>query len=138
MALTDKQKDFCKLYAKCDNGVKAAKEVGYKGNSTATMLLKREDIQSYITELREATAIENESQQIELKMDTAAEIKQTIRLIAEMVINGQLDSRRASTLNALCNTALNSIRTDEQQKEIEKLREDIIELMEDTTDNEKY
>lgn len=138
MALTEKQKDFCKLYVKYDNGVKAAKEVGYKGNSTATMLLKREDIQSYITELREVTAIENENKQIELKMDTAAEIKQTIRLIAEMVINGQLDSRSASTLNALCNTALNSIRTDEQQKEIEKLREDIIGLMEDTTANEKY
>ena len=136
MALSDKQKDFCKLYVKYDNGSKAAKEVGYKGSSTATMLLKREDIQHYITELREAAATEEPKQQIELPMNTAAEIKQTIRLIAEMVINGQLDSRRASTLNALCNTALSSIRTDEQQKEIEQLKVDIADMMKGATDNE--
>lgn len=130
MALSDKQKDFCKLYVQYNNGSKAAIEVGYKGNAAATQLLKREDIQHYIAELREAAATEEPQQQIELPMDTAAEIKRTIRLIAEMVINGQLDSRRASTLNALCNTALSSIRTDEQQKEIEELRETITELME--------
>lgn len=130
MALSDKQKDFCKLYVQYNNGSKAATEVGYKGNAAATQLLKREDIQHYIAELRETAATEEPQQQIELPMDTAAEIKQTIRLIAEMVINGQLDSRRASTLNALCNTALSSIRTDEQQKEIEELRETITELME--------
>lgn len=130
MALSDKQKDFCKLYIQYNNGSKAAIEVGYKGNAAATQLLKREDIQHYIAELREAAATEEPQQQIELPMDTAAEIKRTIRLIAEMVINGQLDSRRASTLNALCNTALSSIRTDEQQKEIEELKEAITELME--------
>ena len=130
MALSDKQKDFCKLYVQYNNGSKAAIEVGYKGNAAATQLLKREDIQHYIAELREAAATEEPQQQIELPMDTAAEIKRTIRLIAEMVINGQLDSRRASTLNALCNTALSSIRTDEQQKEIEELKEAITELME--------
>lgn len=130
MALSDKQKDFCKLYVQYNNGSKAATEVGYRGNAAATQLLKREDIQHYIAELRETAATEEPQQQIELPMDTAAEIKQTIRLIAEMVINGQLDSRRASTLNALCNTALSSIRTDEQQKEIEELRETITELME--------
>ena len=130
MALSDKQKDFCKLYVQYNNGSKAAIEVGYKGNAAATQLLKREDIQHYIAELRETAATEEPQQQIELPMDTAAEIKQTIRLIAEMVINGKLDSRRASTLNALCNTALSSIRTDEQQKEIEELRETITELME--------
>lgn len=129
MALSDKQKDFCKLYVQYNNGSKAAIEVGYKGNAAATQLLKREDIQHYVEELREA-ATEEPQQQIELPMNTAAEIKQTIRLIAEMVINGQLDSRRASTLNALCNTALSSIRTDEQQKEIEELRETMTELME--------
>ena len=130
MALSDKQKDFCKLYVQYNNGSKAAIEVGYKGNAAATQLLKREDIQHYIAELRETAATEEPQQQIELPMDTAAEIKRTIRLIAEMVINGQLDSRRASTLNALCNTALSSIRTDEQQKEIEELRETMTELME--------
>lgn len=130
MALSDKQKDFCKLYVQYNNGSKAAIEVGYKGNAAATQLLKREDIQHYIAELRETAATEEPQQQIELPMDTAAEIKQTIRLIAEMVINGKLDSRRASTLNALCNTALSSIRTDEQQKEIEELKEAITELME--------
>ena len=136
MALSNKQKDFCKLYVKYDNGSKAAKEVGYKGSSTATMLLKREDIQHYIAELREAAATEEPKQQIELPMNTAAEIKQTIRLIAEMVINGQLDSRRASTLNALCNTALSSIRTDEQQKEIEELQQNFEIYIMGDEDNE--
>ena len=127
MALSNKQKDFCKLYVQYNNGSKAAKEVGYKGNSTATMLLGREEIQHYVAELRETAATEEPQPQIELPMNTAAEIKQTIRLIAEMVINGKLDSRRASTLNALCNTALSSIRADEQQKEIEELKEAIKE-----------
>lgn len=130
MALSDKQKDFCKLYVQYNNGSKAAIEVGYKGNAAATQLLKREDIQHYVAELRETAATEEPQPQTELPMNTAAEIKQTIRLIAEMVINGKLDSRRASTLNALCNTALSSIRTDEQQKEIEELRETMTELME--------
>lgn len=136
MALSDKQKDFCKLYVKYDNGSKAAKEVGYKGNSTAAMLLGREDIQHYIAELREIAATEEPQQHIELLMDTAAEVKQTIRLIAEMVINGQLDSRRASTLNALCNTALSSIRTDEQQKEIEELQQNFEIYIMGDEDNE--
>lgn len=134
MALSNKQKDFCKLYVQYNNGSKAAKEVGYKGNSTATMLLGREEIQHYVAELRETAATEEPQPQIELPMNTAAEIKQTIRLIAEMVINGKLDSRRASTLNALCNTALSSIRADEQQKEIEELKEAITELMEGDSD----
>lgn len=128
MSLTDKQKDFCRLYVEYNNGSKAAIEVGYKGNAAATQLLKKEDIQKYIKKLKEEAA--EEQQQIELKMDTAAEVKNTIRLIAEMVINGKLDNRRASTLNALCNTVLSSIRTDEQQKEIEQLKDTITELME--------
>lgn len=135
MALSDKQKDFCKLYVQYNNGSKAAIEVGYKGNAAATQLLKREDIQHYVAELRETAATEEPQPQIELPMNTAAEIKQTIRLIAEMVINGKLDSRRASTLNALCNTALSSIRTDEQQKEIEELQQNFeIYIMGDEDD----
>lgn len=136
MALSDKQKDFCRLYVQYNNGSKAAIEVGYKGNAAATQLLKREDIQHYIAELRETAATEEPQQQIELPMNTAAEIKQTIRLIAEMVINGQLDSRRASTLNALCNTALSSIRTDEQQKEIEELQQNFEIYIMGDEDNE--
>lgn len=136
MALSDKQKDFCKLYVQYNNGSKAATEVGYKGNAAATQLLKREDIQHYVEELRETAATEEPQPQIELPMNTAAEIKQTIRLIAEMVINGKLDSRRASTLNALCNTALSSIRTDEQQKEIEELQQNFEIYIMGDEDNE--
>lgn len=131
MALNEKQKKFCELYIKYDNGVKAAEEVGYKGNSTAATLLKKEEIKEYIEFLRLS---EPTADPINLKMDTAAEVRSSLTLIANMVINREMDSRTASTLNSLCNTVLNSIRTDEMEKEMNDLKEIIEDLTEERED----
>lgn len=129
MALNEKQKKFCELYVKYDNGSKAAKEVGYKSSSsTAAQLLQKEEIKEYIDLLRLS---EPTTELINLKMDTAAEVRSSLTLIANMVINREIDSRTASTLNSLCNTVLNSIRTDEMEKEMNELKEIIEELTEE-------
>lgn len=125
MALNEKQKQFCELYIQYDNGSKAAKESGYKGTAAANQLLQRKDIKEYIEQLRLEQPIEAP---IELKMDTAAEVRNSLTLIANMVINKEMDSRTASTLNSLCNTVLNSIRTDEMEKEMNDLKEIIEDL----------
>lgn len=125
MALNKQQKEFCRLYVKYDNGTKAAAESGYKSTGTATKLLKKEEVIEYIEILRMAIPKENK---ISLKMNTAEEVRETLTLIAEKVINYEMDSKTAAALNSLCTTVLNSIRTDELDKEMTELKQIIEEM----------
>ena len=54
-------------------------------------------------------------------MNTPSEVKRTINRISNMVLNGQLDSKSANAILYACNTALSSIRIDEQEKRLEEL-----------------
>jgi hypothetical protein len=64
-----------------------------------------------------------------LKISSPSEIRRAISRIANMVLNGEIDSKTANTILYACNVALGSIRTDEQQKKIDEL-ERIVEEME--------
>lgn len=56
-----------------------------------------------------------------LKMSTPEEIRRAMSRIANMVLNGELDSREANTLIYACNSALSAVRTDEYRRKVEEL-----------------
>ena len=60
-----------------------------------------------------------------LKMNNPREIQRTLSRIANMVINDEVDTRKANTIIIACNSVLNSIRTDEQQKQIDILNREL-------------
>ena len=60
-----------------------------------------------------------------LKMSNPKEIQRTLSRISNMVINDELDTRKANTIIFACNSILNSIRTDEQQKQIDLLNREL-------------
>ena len=56
-----------------------------------------------------------------LKMNTPLDVKRTINRISNMVLNEQLDPKRANAILYACNTVLSSIRVDEQEKRLDEL-----------------
>ena len=56
-----------------------------------------------------------------LRMKTPTEIRRTLASVANMALNGEIDSKTANTIILACNAVLGSIRTDEQQKKIDEL-----------------
>lgn len=66
-------------------------------------------------------------------MGNATEIKRTINRVANMVANGEMDTKSANTIILACNAVLSSIRTDEQKRRIDEL-ERIIGEYENSTE----
>ena len=60
---------------------------------------------------------------IRLRMGTPAEIRRTLARVANMALNNEIDTKTANTIILACNAVLSAIRTDEQQKKIDKLEE---------------
>lgn len=58
-----------------------------------------------------------------LKVSTATEVRRTLSRIINMAANNEIDSKTANTIILACNAVLSSIRTDEQQKQIDRLEE---------------
>ena len=56
-----------------------------------------------------------------LRMKTSTEVRRTLQRISNMVLNGELDVKRANSVILACNAILSAIRTDEQQKKIQEL-----------------
>lgn len=56
-----------------------------------------------------------------LKLATPSDIRKALSKVANMVLNGEIDTKTANTLTVVCNALLSSIRTDEQEKRIEEL-----------------
>lgn len=75
----------------------------------------------------------NIAKRIRLKMGNATEIKRTINRVANMVANGEMDTKSANTIILACNAVLSSIRTDEQKRRIDEL-ERIIGEYENSTE----
>ena len=62
---------------------------------------------------------------MKIKLSTPAEVRRTLSKIANMLLNNQIDPQRATNC---CNSVLNCIRIDEQQKklaELEKLLDEV-------------
>ena len=61
-----------------------------------------------------------------LRMKTPTEVRRTLQKISNMVLNSELDAKRANTIILACNAILSAIRTDDQQKKIQEL-ENVLE-----------
>lgn len=58
---------------------------------------------------------------IKLRLDTPSNIRKSLSKVANMVLNGEIDTKTANTLTIVCNALLSSIRIDEQEKRIDEL-----------------
>lgn len=65
---------------------------------------------------------------IRLRMRTTTEIKRTLARVANMALNGEIDTKVANTVILVCNAILGAIKTDEQQKKIDELEELLNEI----------
>ena len=65
---------------------------------------------------------------IRLRMRTTTEIKRTLARVANMALNGEIDTKEANTVILACNAILGAIKTDEQQKKIDELEELLNEI----------
>ena len=65
---------------------------------------------------------------IRLRMGTPTEVRRTLARVANMAMNGEIDTKTANTIILACNAVLSAIRTDEQQKKIDDLEELLNEI----------
>ena len=69
-----------------------------------------------------------ESKRLRLKLTTATEVRRALTRVSNMVLNGELDPKRANAIILACNAILSSIRTDEQGEKMAELEELLAEL----------
>lgn len=60
---------------------------------------------------------------VRLRMKTTTDIKRTLARVANMALNGEIDTKVANTIILACNAVLGAIKTDEQQRKIDELEE---------------
>lgn len=58
-----------------------------------------------------------------ISLKTPADVRRALNRVANMVLNGEIDTKKANTIIFACNSILGAIRTDEQQKKIDELEE---------------
>jgi len=56
-----------------------------------------------------------------LRMKTPTEVRRTLARVANMTINGEVDTKTANTIILACNAVLSAIRTDEQERKVNEL-----------------
>lgn len=66
-----------------------------------------------------------------LKLDTPQAVRKALARVANMVLNGELDTKTANSIILACNAILSGIRTDDQEKKIAELEE----ILNDRTEN---
>ena len=63
-----------------------------------------------------------------IKMSTAREARQAANRIANLLLNGEIDSKTANAILYAINVTLGSIRVDEQQRKLDELEQIVEEL----------
>ena len=58
---------------------------------------------------------------IRLRMGTPTEIRRTLARVANMAMNGEIDTKTANTIILACNAVLSTQRSTVQQKKIDEL-----------------
>lgn len=58
---------------------------------------------------------------LRLKLTSATEVRRALTRVSNMVLNGELDPKKANTIITACNAILSSIRTDEQAQKMAEL-----------------
>ena len=65
---------------------------------------------------------------MKMKLSTPKEVRKSLSTVANMVLNGEIDAKKSNAFVYVTNAILTSIRVDEQQKEIEELKEIVEEI----------
>ena len=65
----------------------------------------------------------DENKKIRLRLSTPNDIRKTLAKITNMIANNEIDTKKANTIIYSCNSILNSIRVDDQEKRIAELEE---------------
>ena len=68
-----------------------------------------------------------------LKLTSATEVRRALTRVSNMVLNGELDPKKANTIILACNAILQSLRVDDQAKKMAEL-EILLEELKDKTD----
>lgn len=63
------------------------------------------------------------NKKIRLRLSTPHDIRKTLARVTNMIANNEIDTKKANTIIYSCNSILNSIRVDEQEKRISELEE---------------
>ena len=63
----------------------------------------------------------------QIKLSTAAEVRRALSRVANMALNGEIDTKVANTIILACNAVLGAIRTDEQGAKIAQLEQILME-----------
>lgn len=58
-----------------------------------------------------------------MKLDTPQAVRKALARVANMVLNGELDTKTANSIILACNAILSGIRTDEQEKKLAELEQ---------------
>ncbi len=66
-----------------------------------------------------------EKKRLRLKLKTPGDVRKALSKITNMIANDEIDIKKANTIIYACNAILNSIRTDELEKQVQEL-EDLV------------
>lgn len=67
---------------------------------------------------------------MKLKLSTPKEVRKSLATVANMVLNGDIDAKKSNAFVYICNAIISSIRIDEQEKQIQELKEIVQEIQE--------
>ncbi len=67
---------------------------------------------------------------IRLRTGTPTEVRRTLSRVVNMVINDEITTAKANAITLTCNAILNSMRLDEQQKQVDELEQIVNERIE--------
>ena len=85
------------------NRLKALKILGKKGGGYSPMGTK--------------------SKKISFRLSSPKDIRRTLAKVTNMIANDEIDVKKANAIIYSCNSILNSIRTDELEKQVQELEE---------------
>lgn len=68
------------------------------------------------------------TKKMRLKLTSATDVRRALTRVSNMVLNGELDPKRANSIILACNAILGSIRTDDQAQKMAELELMVAEL----------
>ena len=67
---------------------------------------------------------------MKMKLSTPKEVRKSLSTVANMVLNGDIDAKKSNAFVYVTNAILTSIRVDEQEKQIQELKQIVQEIQE--------
>ena len=67
---------------------------------------------------------------MKLKLSTPKEVRKSLATVANCVLNDEIDTKKANAFVYVCNAIISSIRIDEQEKQIQELKQIVQNIQE--------